>query len=70
MKDYTIIIIWGKSVGDRRFGKGLRKIPELMEMYHKIQNKIEGKKYIRRKYLRTFIFLFEKPSTELTKTSE
>lgn len=43
MNNYTIIIIWGKPVVRREFGEGVGEIPEPIELYHKIKNKIVKK---------------------------
>lgn len=41
----------GKSVGEGEFREAVGEIPELMELYHKIKNKIEKIKRIKRMFI-------------------
>lgn len=39
MKDCTIVMMWRKSVGGGGLRRGIREIPNLMELYHKIEDR-------------------------------
>lgn len=45
-KDLTIIVIPGKSVGEREFGEGVKEFPESMELYHKIKKNKKEKEAV------------------------